>query len=101
MHHEPTAQARRHLYAADTAIAETPDLPSPKRHITTRNQVTGGLLLHQTRAAEHVICGGRFAGKLAVACGLASSGHSLRGVLHCGPPSKRFLQSCVCFVYIN
>ena len=73
-------QVNRRLHAADGALTKAYDLPNKKRYVTERNQIVGGIFLHQLRSAKHVTCSNRFAGKLALACSLVAHGHGPRGM---------------------
>ena len=84
------AQASRRLHAADGALTQAHDLGNRRRYVTERNQVLGGIFLHQVRSAQHVTCGDRFAGKLALVCSLAAHDHGLRGVLPQSPQPQLF-----------
>lgn len=55
---------------------------TPRRYITPRNQVVGGLFLHHSRHTEVISCGARFSQQLAHACRYSkATGKVIRSVL--------------------
>lgn len=53
------------------------------RHLTPRNQIVGGVFMHQTRRKETIFCSARFPKKLAQTCQSSkAAGKAIQGNMH-------------------